>query len=320
MRLLVTGATGFVGAALTSRLLSDGRHAVRVALRRGAEHLPAAVERVMVADLAPDTSWGTALDGVDTVIHLAARVHVMHDEEGDSLAEFRRVNVAGTLQLARQAAQAGVQRFVFLSSVKVNGEETRAGRPFGPDDPVQPTDPYGISKYEAERGLRELASGTRMQLVVVRSPLVYGPGVKANFLTLMQAVERGWPLPFGAVDTRRSLIALDNLVDFIAVCAEHHRAPGQMFLVSDGADLSTPDLVRRIAHAMNRPTRLVRVPVRLLFAVAALTGTRATMQRLCSSLAVDISQSRALLGWTPPVLLDDAFARVVAGFLPSRTH
>ena len=320
MRILVTGATGFVGTALTSRLLNDGRHAVRVALRRSGDRLPAAVERVMVGGLAPDTSWATALDEVDTVVHLAARVHVMHDAANDPLAEFRRVNFAGTLQLARQAAQAGARRFVFLSSIKVNGEETCAGRPFGPDDPAQPTDPYGISKHEAECGLRELESTTGMQVVVVRSPLVYGPGVKANFRALMQAVARGLPLPLGAVDNRRSLVALDNLVDFIVVCIDHPGAAGQTFLVSDGAALSTPDIVRRIARAMHKPVRLVPVPVYLLGAVAALVGKRAAMHRLCSSLEVDISTCTAVLGWTPPLLLDEAFARVVAGFVPSRPH
>jgi nucleoside-diphosphate-sugar epimerase len=319
VRILLTGTTGFVGTALLGRLLGDGRWAVRAALRRETDPLPAAAERVQVTDLAPDTPWATALDGVDTVVHLAARVHVMHDQAGDPLADFRRVNVAGTQQLARQAAAAGVRRFVYLSSIKVNGEETLPGRPFEPDDPAHPMDPYGISKHEAELGLRELESDTGMQVVVVRPPLVYGPGVKANFRALMQAVARGVPLPLGAIDNRRSLVALDNLVDFIVACVEHPAAAGQTFLVSDGVDLSTPNLVRHIAHAMHRPARLVPVPMGLLGALAALTGKRAAMHRLCSSLEVDISKSRRLLGWAPPLSLDEAFDRAVQALCRVRT-
>lgn len=318
MRILITGATGFVGAALLARLVRERRWSVRVAVRRESGPEIESVERVPVADLAADTSWTRAVDNVGTVVHLAARVHVMHDDVDDPLAEFRRVNVAGTLRLARQAADAGVRRFVYLSSIKVNGEETRAGRPFRPDDLVDTKDPYAISKHEAELGLRALESTTGMQVVVVRPPLVYGPGVKANFRALIRAVAGGMPLPLGAIDNRRSLVALGNLVDFVVACIEHPAAAGQTFLVSDGVDLSTPDLVRRIARAMHRPARLVPVPMWLLDGVATLTGKRAAMRRLCSSLEVDISKSHELLGWVPPLSLDEAFGLAVEPFLAAR--
>ncbi len=233
---------------------------------------------------------------------------MMHDDAADPLAEFRRVNCEGTVNLARQAASAGVGRFIFLSSIKVNGE---AGA-FTESDPPNPSDAYGTSKSEAETGLRAIAAESGMDVVIIRSPLVYGPGVQANFRALMRAVARGIPLPLGAVDNRRRLVALDNLVDLLVSCTQHRAAANEWFFVSDGEDLSTTQLIRRLARAMNRPARLIPVPAPLLMMGATLLGKRDVAQRLLGSLQVDISKARRLLGWTPPVSVDEALRRTVA--------
>lgn len=229
---------------------------------------------------------------------------------------FREVNVAGSLNIAQQAAQAGVRRFVFISSIKVNGEETSSGMPFKADDPPMPVDPYGASKAAAEVGLMELAAKTGMECVVIRPPLVYGPGVKANFKSMMKWLARGVPLPLGAVgQNRRSLVALDNLVDLVVTCIDHVAAGNRVFLAGDGEDLSTSDLLRRLAAAMDVPARLVPVPVPVLLAVARLLGKEAVMQRLCGNLQVDISRARHVLGWSPPISVDEGLRRAAAGFL-----
>ena len=325
LRTLVTGATGFVGTALVDRLVGAGRFDVRAAVRHKVSRLPVEVESVVVGDLTPDTVWQQALAGVETIVHLAARVHVMRDAAADPLAEFRWVNVRGTLNLARQAAAAGVRRFVFLSSVKVNGEGTLTpnsspggrGRVYKESDPPAPQDAYGISKHEAELGLREIAAETGMGVVIIRSPLVYGPGVKANFQALMRAVARGIPLPLGAIHNRRSLVALGNLVDFILTCIEHPAAANETFLVSDGEDLSTTELIRRLARAMGRPARLIPVPTTVLMAGATLLGKRKVAARLCGSLQVDITKTRTRLNWSPPVTVDDALRATARHFLDS---
>ncbi len=266
--------------------------------------------------LGADSDWSSTLARVNIVVHTAARVHVMHDTAVDPLAEFRALNVAGTLAVARQAARAGVRRFVFLSSVKVNGEATVAGRRFAADDAPAPVDPYGVSKLEAEQGLFTLAAETGMEVVIIRPPLVYGPGVKANFLSMMRWLARGVPLPLGAVrHNRRSLVALDNLVDLIVTCLDHPAAVNQVFLAGDGEDLSTTDILRRLAAAMGVPARLLPVPVGVLEAVAALLGKRHVVQRLCGSLQVDISKTRRLLDWTPPVTVDEGLRRTAQDFL-----
>ena len=308
MRVLVTGASGFVGRALVVRLALDPKLCIRAALRRHAGTLPAGVESATVADLDDQTNWRSAVAGADAIVHLAARAHVMRDTASDPLREFRRVNVAGTLALARQAADAGARRFVYVSSVKVNGEQ---GLYTEADVPV-PRDPYGASKLEAEAGLRELAAGTGLEIVIVRPPLVYGPGVKANFDALIGAIARGIPLPFGAVRNRRSLVALDNLVDFIVMALDHPAAAGETFLVSDGHDLSTPDLIRGLARAMRRPARLIPVPPFLLMAAATVGGRRDFAQRLLGSLQVDISKARRVLGWSPPISVEEGLRRAVA--------
>lgn len=307
MRVLVTGANGFVGSALVGVLVEAGRFIVRAAVRHNGNDFSPGVERVSVGDLAADAVWQQALVSVNIVVHLAARVHVMCEAAADPLAAFRQVNVDGTLNLARQAAEAGVQRFVFLSSVKVHGEG--GSKVYCETDPPATQDAYGISKHEAEVGLREIAAETGMAVVIIRAPLVYGPGVRANFQALMRVVAWGLPLPLGAIYNRRSIVALDNLLDLIVTCIEHPAAANELFLVSDGEDLSISDLVRRMARAMDRPTWLVPVPKVLLTACAALLGRRAVAQRLCGSLQVDISKTRELLGWTPPISVDEGLRR-----------
>ncbi len=283
---------------------------MRGAVRDKGRELPFQAERVVVSGLAADTDWGAALQAVDVVVHLAARVHVMRDSSGDPLTEFRRVNAAGTLSFARQAAQHGVTRFVFVSSVKVNGESGR----FSELDQPCPRDPYGISKHEAEIGLRQIAAESGMEVVIIRPPLVYGPGVKANFDALIRTVALGFPLPFGAINNRRSLIALENLVDFIVTCIEIPAAANETFLVSDGEDISTADLIRRLARAMNRPARLIPVPANLVMSLAILAGQRAIAQRLIGSLQLDITKARATLNWTPPLTVDQGLKQVAAAY------
>ena len=310
--ILVTGATGFVGGALVGKLASDG-FATRAAIRRDSVSLPVGVQTVRVGDLSAGTDWRDALSAVDVIVHTAARVHVMAETASDPLAEFRRANVDGTLHLARQAAEAGVRRFVFVSSIKVNGESSAVGRPFTADDFPAPLDSYGVSKMEAENRLRELAEQTGMEVVIIRPPLVYGPGVKANFASMMRWLRRGVPLPLGAIHNARSLVALDNLADLLVICLTHPAAAGQVFLVSDGEDVSTTELLRRAARAMGRSAYLLPIPSACLEGVAALLGKRSVAQRLCGSLQVDIEKTRRLLGWHPPLTLDQGLKKTVEG-------
>ena len=314
--ILVTGATGFVGRAVCTEL-ARRQYAVRSVVRghRVSDSVSGAElsDRIQLDDIGPATDWSGALDEVKAVVHLAARVHVMHDSSADPLAAFRAVNVDGTLNLARQAAAAGVKRFLFMSSVKVNGEYTLPGKAFTEADAADPQDAYGVSKHEAELGLRQIAGESGMEVVIIRPPLVYGPGVKANFAALMRAVQGGWPLPLGAMHNRRSLVALDNLVDFIVTCLSHPQAANQTFLVSDGNDLSTPELVRGLARVAGVPARLLPVPVWALRAGASLLGKGDAMQRLCGNLQVDIFKARSRLGWAPSVSVDEGLRRAVAG-------
>lgn len=315
MRILVTGATGFVGGALVHRLASDPRFRTRAAVRLDDSSLPPGVERARVASVGAHSDWREALSGVDVVVHAAARVHVMRERDADTLGEFRRVNTAGSLNLARQAAIAGVRRFVFISSIKVNGESTPIDRPYTADDTPAPADPYGVSKHEAEQGLHELARLTGLEVVIIRPVLVYGPGVKANFRSMLVWLHRGIPLPLGALSNRRSLVALDNLVDLVFRCITHPAAANETFLVSDGEDLSTSDLLKRAARALGTSARLVPVPAAILMVATRLLGKGSVGDRLCGSLCVDITKTCALLGWSPPVDVDAALASTGAYFL-----
>lgn len=310
-KILVTGATGFVGGALLKRLAGKcAAVGVVAAVRRQGVVFPEGVQQVQVGGLLPTTNWNMALEGVEVVVHCAARVHVMLDGAGN-LEAYRKVNVQGTLNLARQAAQAGVRRLVYISSIKVNGEATLPGCPFTADDAPAPLDHYGISKHEAEQGLREIEAQTGMEVVIVRPTLVYGPGVKANFAAMMRWVARGVPLPLGGIYNARSMVALDNLIDLLMTCIKHPAAAGKTFLVSDGEDVSTTELLQRMGKAMNRPARLLPVPVGLLAFAAGLVGKRAVAQRLLGSLQADVRKTCEILDWTPPVSLDEGLRKAV---------
>jgi nucleoside-diphosphate-sugar epimerase len=304
MNILVTGATGFVGQFLCRCLLSEGL-GVRgtLLLSEHPSFLIEGVEPVTVEPLGANTQWSHAVAGIDAIIHLSARVHIMNDPSADPLAEFRRVNVEGSAQLAREAAKAGVKRLVFISSIKVNGEESVT--PYTSDSIPNPSDPYGISKWEAEQSLRKIETETGLEVVVVRPTLVYGAGVKANFLKMMNAVSNGIPLPLASIVNKRSLIYVGNLVDVLATCAKHPIAAGKTYLVSDGEDLSTPELIQKAARALDVPARLFPFPTAIMHLVGKLTGKIGAVNRLTGSLTVDSSQIRRELGWQPPFTMEE---------------
>jgi len=316
MRVLVTGGTGFVGSILCGAL-TDAGMTVRVAARRDGPIPARAAERVVVGDITGAVDWTAAVAGVDAVIHAAARAHVLHDRP-ENARLYEEVNTTGTRCLAEAAGRAGVRRFLYISSIKVNGEET-AVNSFTPQDPPRPQDSYGVSKMRGEQALLEVAAQTGMVAASVRPPLVYGPGVRANFLRLLRWVDRGWPLPLGSVDNRRSLVSVWNLCDLIVRLLNDPLPRGRAWLVSDAEDVSTADLLRRVGRVMRRPVRLVPLPVNVLSSLAAVVGKRAEVSRLCGSLTVDISQTRDLLGWSPPLTLDECLERTVSWYLSSKT-
>lgn len=311
--LLLTGATGFIGREITAALLVNGASVVAAVRAHNVQGAPVAegVRLVPVGDINARTLWQAPLVGVHTVVHCAARVHVLREQATDALAAFREVNVAGTLRLAQQAVEAGVQRFVMLSSIGVNGNQTTV--PFNEDDIPHPHNAYAVSKLEAEETLLALASQTGMEVVIIRPPLVYGPGAPGNFASLVRWVQRGLPLPLGAVRNQRSFVALDNLVSLVLLCADRARSPqaaNQVFVVADGEDVSTSTLLRKVARAAGRPSRLLPVPASWLRAGAGLLGKRAVADRLLGNLQVDATKARALLGWRPVVTMDEQLAKM----------
>ena len=312
----ITGATGFVGSAVLERLAAQSGVEIKALVRRVGVKLPGNAVAVQVGEdflLEGDQP----LEGVDVLVHCAARVHIMSDASSDPLSEYRSVNVAGTLKLAELAARSGVRRFIFISSIKVNGEGTAPGKPYTADDMPAPVDAYGISKMEAEQRLMLLGNATGMEIVIIRPVLVYGPGVKANFRSMMSWLNKGVPLPLGAIPNQRSLVALDNLVDLVVTCLDHAAAANQTFLVSDDDDMSTTELLKRMGEALQTPVRLIPVPAWLLLRGAALLGRKDVARRLCGSLQVDIRKTRSLLGWTPPLTVAQALSKTARSFQES---
>lgn len=315
-RVLVTGASGFVGQAVCSSLLSRG---VTVLAAARSELQPAPGQgTVKLSEMSGTTDWSKVLDGVDGIIHLAARVHVMKDSAADPWREYLATNVEATRRLAEQAAESGVRRMVFVSSIKVNGERTEPGRPFTPADQPAPEDAYGASKMLAEEALAEVAARTGLDVVVMRPPLVYGPGVKGNFLSLLKACRRRLPLPLGGIDNRRSLVYLGNLVDALLRGLDHPAAPGNVYLVRDGEDLATPQLVRRLSAALGVRPRLLPAPLRLMRLAAGVLGRSGAVERLAGSLQVDDRALRDDLDWAPPFTVDQGLTLTARWALGSR--
>ncbi len=306
-KIILTGASGFIGLRLLPQLEQCPELQV-IGLCRRLPQGRSSSRLHTVGDL-QQANLSALLPGVDVLIHAAARAHIMNDEMADPLAEYRRVNVDGTLRLARQAVAAGVKRFIFISSIKVNGEGTVDERAFLASDEPAPEDAYGLSKLEAEQGLMQLAANSSLDVVIIRPPLVYGPGVKGNFASMIKLVEKGLPLPLGAIHNKRSLVGIDNLVDLIIRCIDHPAAANQVFLAGDGKDLSTTELLRGVSKAMGKPARLIPVPAGLLHFGATLLGRKAMAQRLLGSLRVDISKTCELLDWKPPYTVEEGLRR-----------
>lgn len=299
MSLLVTGATGFVGNQLLQQLAKNAEFQLCAAVRNSVENLPTGVSTYEVGNIDVDTNWYDALTGCKTIIHTAARAHIMSDVAKNPLSEFRRVNVDGTLNLARQAIERGVKRLIFISSIKVNGEGT-ANRIYRFDDLAAPEDDYGISKWEAEQGLKALCSSSSMELVIIRPPLIYGPGVKGNLLLLSKAIDREFPLPLGSIKNQRDMLSLNNLIDLIKTCIDHPEAAGQVFLASDNEPVSTPQLIKLMAIGRENKVRLWSVPVFVLSLFACLVGRQAMLKRLASDFRIDIRHTMNTLDWIPP--------------------
>lgn len=313
-QIFVTGALGFIGSALIPHLSLQG-YPLIAATRHPTNALPIKTQQVAIGDLLSDTNWIPLLKNVDIIIHLAARVHIIHDTSTHPLTEFRRTNTTATLNLAKQAALAGVRRFVYLSSIKVNGEISQPGQPFTVDDTNIPVDLYALSKYEAEQGLREIAQQTGLEVVIIRPPLVYGIGVRGNVQNMMRWLYKDFPLPLGNIHNQRSLVALPNLIDLITICIDHPAAANQTFIVSDGKDISTTELLKELGMGLGKPARLLPVSQKLLEATLNLLGKQAIARRLCGNLQIDMSKTCELLNWKPPANLNEELEKTAHAYL-----
>ncbi|MDE1230906.1 UDP-glucose 4-epimerase family protein [Vibrio aestuarianus] len=315
MKLLVTGSSGFVGSAFVELAESRGNNCIKQRRSLNGE----SDDTIFLADLFSSTDWSLALKDIECVVHCAAFVHQMKGEP--EIESYRRVNTEGTIALARQASEAGVKRFVFVSSIKVNGESTEIGFPFKPDVSIAPSAPYGLSKFEAEQQLRSLSQEAGMEVVIIRPTLVYGPGVKANFASLMNLVSKGIPLPFGCItNNKRSLVSVDNLVDLIVTCIEHPKAANQVFLVSDDHDVSTSEMVRQMTLSLGKSTWQLPVPKWCYKLAGKVFGKQDVVDRLLGSLQVDITHTKKTLGWTPPQTLEEGFKKTAEAFLQSKNN
>jgi len=319
MKILITGAHGFIGKALMKHLVSLNYQIIgAIRLSKHAERLPVEVTPLIIPSIGAETNWSVALRGIDTIIHLAGRAHVMKEKASEPLISFRNINTFGTERLAKAAAFEGVKRLIFISTIKVNGEDSTTS--YTEKDSPNPQDPYAISKWEAEQILRDVSAETGMETIIIRPPLVYGPAVRANFLRMLHLVDYGIPLPFARINNHRSLIYIGNLVDAIAMCINHPNAGNQTFLVSDQDDVSTPDLIRLISSAMDKPNRLFSFPPNILSLFATMIGKKNLYDRLCGSLAVDASTISKKLSWQPPFSLNDGIAHTVAWYLRNRHY
>lgn len=315
---LLTGATGFIGGQLVKRLLQDTEVSLRIVLRAAGEQFRDPRMTVFSpVDLSINSDWSVMLQGCDVVIHSAARAHIMKETAKDPLSEYRKINTEATLNLAGQAAQQGVKRFIFISTIGVNGNTTTRSQVFSADDLPNPSNPYAISKYEAERGLQRIAKESNMEIVIIRPPLVYGPSAKGNFHRLIHWLKKGIPLPLGAINNKRSFVSIDNLLSLILTCIEHPAAANQIFLVSDGEDISTTVLLKKMSQIMKQPARLLPIPQSMLSLVANLLGRKDDLQRLCGSLQIDITKTREVLGWKPEVSMEETLRLIVE---QSRLH
>lgn len=313
-KIVITGATGFIGKGLLRQLAASKQYSPVAVVRNEKVRFPPNVEIIRISDLSNNTGWGNILLDVNVIIHAAARVHIMNDRAVDPLGEFRRVNVEGTLRLAQQAAEVGVRRFIFISSIGVNGPAT-SDKAFDESSALQPNTNYALSKFEAEEKLRSLAATTGMEVVIIRPPLVYAADAPGNFARLLRGIRSGLPLPLALVKNQRSFIARENLVDFIMTCVDHPKAGNQTFLVADGQDLSTPELIRLLAKGMNKWPRLFPVPVSILRASAKLFNYESAFQQLCGSLQVNMTKARELLEWKPPISIDVAMQKAAKEFM-----
>ena len=315
MKVLVTGATGFIGQAVVTQLLGQN-HQLIATTRSISSAMPTSVKQIQISSMSSDNDWSEALQGVSKVVHLAARAHVLHEQVADPLAEFRKVNTNGTLHLAREAAKNGVERFIFLSSIGVNGNSSN--KPFTELDIPNPAEDYAVSKYEAEKGLLEISHNTAMEVVIIRPPLVYGPNAPGNFANLLKWVKKGVPLPFAAVDNKRSFIALDNLVNFIIDCLGHSKAANEIFVISDDEDVSTTQLLQKVGEALGKSAWLIPIPVGLMRAVASFLGKGDVARRLFGTLQVDSSKAKDMLGWRPVVTMEEQLKTTAEAWLKGR--